>query len=106
MTSPAEPVTLAPRAQAEALAQALEDRGLAATVLRTHAHQAHPCVAIASRQGPRMTDYVYVAPEDGHWWFWWSWLELIAPAGQVAIAADTIAAAFARARGALPEQVA
>jgi hypothetical protein len=96
MTSAAEPVALDPRAQAEALAGALRDNGLTATVLIYGGHQQHPCVEITGGRDWRGNEieWVYAAPEDGHWWFWWSSLELIAPVSEVSIAADVIARAF------------
>jgi hypothetical protein len=89
MTSAVEPACPGPRAQAEALAEALRDKGLAATVLIYGGHQNHPCVQITG--GQPEVEWVYAAPEDGHWWFWWSSLELIAPVSEVTIAADDIA---------------
>jgi len=81
-----------PRTRAEELAQALNGRGLTATVLRSGGHQIHPCVEITSGMG---VEWVYAAPEDGHWWFWWSSMELIAPVSEVSAAADDIARALA-----------
>jgi hypothetical protein len=89
MSSVVEPVALDPRAQAEALAEALRGKGLTAIVLVYGGHQFHPCVEITGRDG--QVEWVYAAPEDSHWWFWWSSLELIAPVSEVSIAADDIA---------------
>jgi hypothetical protein len=41
-------------------------------------------------------EFIYVAPEDGVWWFRWSWLERIAPAVEVSIAANRISRADLR----------
>jgi hypothetical protein len=96
MSQAPEAVQPGPRAQAEALAEALAGKGFTVTILKSGGHRFHPCVLIASSKRPHVADHVYVAPEDGQWWFWWSNLELIAPAGEVTIAADVIASAFAR----------
>ena len=90
MSRASETVSLDPRAQALILAQALTDRGFTVTVLRSEGHRIHPCVQISGGR-LRATEWVYAAPEDGHWWFWWSSLELIAPIGQVTLAAREIA---------------
>jgi hypothetical protein len=87
-------VSLDPRAQALMLAQALTDRGFTTTVLQGEGHRIHPCVQISGGPRWRGTEWVYAAPEDGHWWFWWSSLELIAPIGQVTMAARAIARAL------------
>jgi hypothetical protein len=36
---------------------------------------------------------------DGHWWFWWSWAERIAPAGDLDRAASGIARVLASGLG-------
>jgi hypothetical protein len=105
MSYPGQHVQLEPRVQAEALAEALNDRGLVTDVLVTKGHRFHPCVLIATSQGPDVGDCVYAAPDysrdDGQWWFWWSWLEPIAPVSEVTTTAQEIVGAFTRASGAL-----
>jgi len=95
MSRAAETAWLGPRVQAEALAGILNGKGFTTTVLTGGGHQHHPCVEITG--GPRWqgTEWVYAAPEDGNWWFWWSSLELIAPVGEVTLAAEQIARALA-----------
>jgi hypothetical protein len=110
MSYPGQHVQLEPRMQAEALAEALKDRGLITDVLVAKGHRFHPCVLITTGQGPDAGDCVYAAPDystdDGQWWFWWSWLEPIAPVSEVTTTTEEIAGAFARAFGALPGQAA
>ena len=103
--APAGPGTgLIPRVQAEALARELRDRGLTATVVRARGHRDHPCVQVS--QAGQGTEWVYAAPDDGHWWFVWSSLEVIAPLAAVGYAAGRIAGAIARGRcAAQPEAV-
>ena len=84
-----------PRARAEELAQALNGRGLTATVLKSGGHEIHPCVEIRGGKDWQGVEWVYAAPEDGHWWFWWSSLDPIAPVSEVSTAADDIARALA-----------
>jgi len=101
MSGAVVPVSLHPGEQAGALGVALNRLGFTATVLRTGAHQLHPCVVIAS--GPvrqvRETEYVYAAPgDDGRWRFWWSWLEPIAPLEDISTAASTAARVLTRSR--------
>jgi hypothetical protein len=98
MSQAPETVQLGARVQAEALAEVLRGKGLAAAVLIYGGHRDHPCVEIRGGQGWRGTEWVYAAPEDGQWWFWWSSLELIAPVGEVALAADVIVRGLAKAR--------
>lgn len=87
-------VSLDPSVLADALAEALNGKGLTATVLKNGGHRIHPCVEVSGGPAWRGAEWVYLAPEDGHWWFWWSSLELIAPIGEVATAADLIASAL------------
>jgi hypothetical protein len=82
---------LDPRAQAKALVEALNDKGYNTTLLKTRTHQRHPCVEIKDGPGWQGVEWVYAAPEDGHWWFWWSSLALIAPVAEVTLAAGEIA---------------
>jgi hypothetical protein len=76
-------------AQLGALADNLAGRGFAA-----HLTQAgkHPCISVASRSVPQLSETVYAAPApDGGWWFWWSWADRIAPVSEVESAAFKIA---------------
>jgi hypothetical protein len=98
MSRAPEAVQLDPRAQAEALAEVLRGKGLTVTVLIYGGHRDHPCVEITGGQDWQGVEWVYAAPEDGHWWFWWSSLELIAPVGEVTLAADEIARTLQAAR--------
>jgi len=95
MSRAAETVRLDPRVLAEALAGILNGKGFTTTVLKSGGHQHHPCVEIKGGKDWQGTEWVYAAPEDGHWWFWWSSLELIAPVGEVTLAADEIARVLA-----------
>jgi len=94
MSRAAETISLDPRAQAEALAAALDGMGFTVTVLKSGGHQFHPCVQVSGGSHWQGTECVYAAPEDGHWWFWWSSLELIAPIGEVTMAASEIASSL------------
>jgi hypothetical protein len=100
MNGTMQPVRLDPRIQVDALAATLNGKGFTATVFKTGGHQRHPCVKVAS--GPerhaRMTEYIYAAPENGQWWFWWSSLEPIAPVSHICVTADKIARALTRSR--------
>jgi hypothetical protein len=76
--------------QLAALADNLAGRGF----LAHHLMQAgqHPCLAVASRSVPQLSETVYAAPApDGGWWFWWSWADRIAPVSEVESAAFKIA---------------
>jgi hypothetical protein len=95
--SSAEP---SPRAQAHALAEELDGRGFTAAVLRTHGHQKHPCVHIAARRGCHQAEYIYAAPAEGRWWFWWSTLDPIAPISDIPATAGKITRALAPNRAA------
>jgi len=100
------PVYLNPGNQAEALGAALTRIGFTASVLKTGAHQQHPCVVVDSGRSRLLwqTEYIYAAPDDdGSWWFWWSSLaplatERIAPLSDVSVTADRIAQTRSRAR--------
>ena len=75
--------------QLDALADNLAARGFAA-----HAIQGgkHPCISVARRSAPQLSETVYTAPAaDGGWWFWWSWADRIAPVSEVESAAFKIA---------------
>lgn len=82
-----------PGAQVQALAAALTKAGLTTAVYRTGGHQECPCVWIASGWA-RQPEVIYAAPDNGHWWFWWSSLDRIARLADVGRAADTILARF------------
>lgn len=74
------------RLQAEALATALREEGFVVMVLKKGAHQNHPCLLVATNRPTRhrLTEHIYLAPEDGQWWFWWGDpLDRIAPIDQV-----------------------
>ena len=101
-----------PRMQAHALVRELRRRGFTATVVRARGHQRHPCVHIAGRRGWHRAEYIYAAPADDGWWFWWSFLDPIAPVSDILAAAETITrvltpaqATHHPARAALPEPV-
>jgi hypothetical protein len=108
MSGLVRPVYLHPGTQAEALGEALGRLGFTAEVLRSGAHQQHPCIVVDS--GParimRAAEYVYAGPDEaGQWWFWVSCsqqdpvdLEPVAPISDVSATADHIARALTRAR--------
>jgi hypothetical protein len=100
MSGPDQAAQPSPRAQAHALAQELGSRGFTATVLRTHSHQKHPCVHIAARRGCHQAEYIYAAPAEGRWWFWWSTLDPIAPISDIPATAEKITRVFAPNRAA------
>ena len=112
MSTAGQPGSPSPRAQAKTLAGALRDRGFTVTVFTKGGHQAHPCVHAVHRTIWHLTEnidvehgcgtYIYLAPEDGHWWFWWPSLEPIAPASQAGTAADTVARVLRTAHQAPP----
>ena len=87
-------------AQADALAKALAARGFVTVVYKTGGHLSHPCVEVTSGRWRlvEITEFIYLAPEDGAWWFWWSWdeLERIVPVGEVSEAVNKIARAHTR----------
>jgi hypothetical protein len=108
MSGQVRPVYLHPGNQAVALGEALEKLGFTTEVLKSRAHQQHPCVVVDS--GPerivRATEYVYAGPDKaGQWWFWLSSsledpvdLEPVAPISDVSVTADHLARALTRAR--------
>lgn len=84
--------------RADDLAWLLDSKGFSVTVYNKGGHADHPCVKVESGRWGLIdrTEYVYLAPaEDGRWWFWDTWLEPIAPAKEVSIAADKVARAVA-----------
>lgn len=106
------PPQVIPRVQAHALADELGRRGFIAAVLRTRGHQLHPCVHIAGRRGWHRAEYIYAAPDQDRWQFWWSCLYPIAPVSDITATAETITrvltparAAVRLARTALPQPV-
>jgi hypothetical protein len=106
MSTAQQPAQMRPRAQAEALADALSRRGLTTTVLTKGGHHEHPCVHAVHRRIWYLNDdisaeqgrstYIYLAPENGCWWFWWPSLRRIALASDITQAADTITRALKR----------
>ncbi|MFF5206360.1 hypothetical protein [Streptosporangium sp. NPDC000396] len=66
-----------------------------AGLLNRHGLQAH--VQVAYRRLPHLvatnpdasalSENIYAAPQEGTWWFWWSWNEKIAPVAE----ADAVA---------------
>jgi hypothetical protein len=90
MSSPDQPAPPSPRAQAHALARELRRRGFTAAVVRTRGHQRHPCVHIAARRGWHRAEFIYAAPDQDRWWFWWSSLDPIGPASDILATAETI----------------
>lgn len=76
----------------ETLMAELNGKGLAARIVRA----GHPFVHAASGTQPRLSEKVYAAPaQDGSSWYWWSWGDPIAPAGEAAQAAVKIARVLA-----------
>jgi len=57
-------------------------------------------VHIAACRGWHRAEYIYAAPDQDRWWFWWSSLEAIAPISDPAATADTITRALNPARAA------
>lgn len=108
MSGQVRPVYLHPGNQAEALGDALAKLGFTTEVLKTRAHQQHPCVVVDSgpEQTMQATEYVYTGPDEaGQWWFWLSSsledpvdLEPVAPISDVSATADHIARTLTRAR--------
>jgi hypothetical protein len=99
-----------PRVQAEALADALHQRGITTIVLAKGGHRAHPCVQAALRRTWYLTGnvfaeqgratFIYLAPgDDGRWWFWWPSLTPLAPASDIPKAADAITHALKHTAG-------
>jgi hypothetical protein len=87
-----QPATqISPRAQADALAEELRSRNLEATVLATRSHQRHPCIRVTNPALARMSEDIYVAPIEGIYYFWWSWMDTICQTTYVQKAADIIA---------------
>jgi hypothetical protein len=90
MSSPDRAAQVTAREQAHALAEELGRRGFTATVVRTRDHGKHLCVHIAARRGWHRAEYIYAAPDQGRWWFWWSSLDLIAPVSDIPVAVEKI----------------
>ncbi len=75
--------------QLEALATDLGARGFATTLVTGGRH---PRLTVVNRQAGQLTEDIYAAPgDDARCWFWWSWAERIASAGDVDAAAFKIA---------------
>jgi len=90
MTSPDRAAQATARVQAHALADELSRRGFTAAMVRTRDHGKHPCVHIAARRGWHRAEYIYAAPDQGRWWFWWSSLDPIAPISDIPATAEKI----------------
>jgi hypothetical protein len=73
----------------EPLAGALGKRGLLAHVTRIG--DGPSFVEVINRQAPDLAESIFVSQAAGEWWFWWSWAERIAPAGEVEFTAGRIA---------------
>ena len=77
----------------EALAADLSGRGFTATITPDGRY---PSVRVVNSTTAQLSEQVYAAPApDGSVWFWWSWAERIAPAGQPGTAAAKIAQVLA-----------
>lgn len=95
---------LSPRAQADALADALSVRGFVTTVFKAGAHLLHPCIVVSYGPRQQAAEYIYAAPDGGPWRFWWSSLEPIAPISQIREAAEEITRVLAPGYAAVPDE--
>jgi hypothetical protein len=76
-------------AHLEALAGQLGRAGLCARI--THPIGRPATLHVLNPDQPDLEERVVIDRcENGTWWFWWAWAERIAPAGQMADAAESI----------------
>ena len=55
-----------------------------------------PSLHAVNPAAPALAEDIYAGPcRDSGWWYWWSWAERIAPAHDVATAADRVARVLA-----------
>ncbi|GAA3135553.1 hypothetical protein [Streptosporangium carneum] len=47
-------------------------------------------LVVLSPDAPALSEIVYAAPQEGTWWFWWSWSERIASVDETDVAAQRI----------------
>lgn len=50
----------------------------------------HPQAIVVNPDAPALSEDVSAAPQEGTWWYWWSWSEKIAPVDEVDAAAARI----------------
>ncbi|MFD8560402.1 hypothetical protein ACFV1N_24260 [Streptosporangium canum] len=58
------------------LIERLNEHGLHARVRVASRHL--PALAVVNPDAPALSEIVYAAPQEGTWWYWWSWHEKIA----------------------------
>lgn len=76
-------------AHLEALAGRLGQAGLNARLTRPIGRP--PTLHVVSPDQPELEERVVIDKcENGLWWFWWTWAERIAPATEMAEAAESI----------------
>ncbi|WP_406318854.1 hypothetical protein OHA77_15955 [Streptosporangium sp. NBC_01639] len=68
------------------LTERLREHGLRVRV----ASRRPPKLAVDNPDAPALSENVHAAPEEGTWWFWWSWNEKIAPVAEADDAARRI----------------
>ncbi|MEV8633858.1 hypothetical protein AB0395_19580 [Streptosporangium sp. NPDC051023] len=49
-----------------------------------------PQLVIVNPDAPALSEIVYAAPQEGTWWFWWSWSERISSTDETGVAARRI----------------
>ena len=82
----------------EILAGTLTERGLGVSLVAPAGRV--PRLQVAHPAADGETGDVYASRgRNGHWWFWWSSLEQIAPLRDISVTADTIVRVLARFRG-------
>ncbi|WP_037935868.1 hypothetical protein [Streptosporangium roseum] len=62
------------------LIERLNEHGLHARV--RVASRRLPALAVVNPDAPALSEIVYAAPQEGTWWYWWSWHEKIAPVAE------------------------
>jgi hypothetical protein len=83
------------RSYLEPLAEALSQRGLLAKVTRIG--DGPSFVEVINPDVPDLAESIFAARTGQDWWFWWSWAERIAPAGEIGPTAERIAHVLASA---------
>ncbi|MEV7005761.1 hypothetical protein [Streptosporangium sp. NPDC051022] len=87
--TPDPEVTITATAHLARLTQHLMPYGLHARISTTR--RGRPQLVVVNPDAPALSEIVYTAPQEGTWWFWWSWSARIAPAEETDTAARRIA---------------
>ncbi|OUC97060.1 hypothetical protein [Streptosporangium minutum] len=70
------------------LTERLKEDGLHARV--RVASRRPPELIVVNPDAPALSEIVYTAPQEGTWWYWWSWHEKIGPVAEADVVARKI----------------